>query len=90
MEYVLYAMLVILRLAILPLWLVRCIYVYLMAVYKEKGVRVYVDESRGFPGANGTNNGSGGAGVTDTAATIRAKAGQLGEVKRAGGFGSPN
>jgi len=88
MTYGTYVVMTVLRLAILPFWLVRCVYVYMMAVYKEKGVRVYVDESRDFSGTD--DNGSGSAGVTDTAATIRAKTGQFGKAKRAGEFGSPN
>ena len=80
MEYVWYAIGVALRLVALPLWLVRCIYIYLMAVYKEKGVRVYVDESRDFPGSGGTDNRPGSAGVDDTLSAVRAKAGLTGKA----------
>ena len=81
MEYVAYAFGVALRLAVLPLWLVRCIYVYLMAVYKEKGVRVYVDESRDFPGSDGTNNSPGSAGVDDTLSLKRDSLAKLSEIE---------
>ncbi len=80
MSYVWYAIGIVLRLLVLPLWLIRCVYVYLMAVYKEKGVRVYVDESRDFPDTDGTNNSPGSAGVDDTWSALRAKAGLTGKA----------
>lgn len=87
MEYVIYAITVAIRLAVTPFVLLFALYQHLRAVYKGKVLVIYVDESRDVPRTGGSDNGAGSAGVDDTLAAIRAKAGHTGKVQRAGGLG---
>lgn len=87
MEYVIYALAVAIRIVITPIVLVFALYQHLRATYKGKVLVIYVDESRDFPRSGGSDNSPGSAGVDDTWAALRAKAGQFGKVHGAGNPG---
>ena len=83
MSHVMYAVTVALRLLYTPVILVVCLVKYLTAVQREQILVMRIEDGTNTP-TRGSDNHPGGAGVTDTSATFRAKATGFGGRERAG------